>query len=307
MNELHSIDVCLATFKRPHLLPEALRSLAGLNLDGIRMRLIVVDNDHAETAQATVDAYRKAVPFEVLYDVEPIQNIALARNRALAHIQADYFAFFDDDETVPSDWLTTLLATLKQYDADVVFGPALGILPPDAPLWAKDQPTFRRTRRDTGTAMVLGATGNVLVRRAALGQPPQRFDPAYGLSGGEDADFFYRLHCAGKRMVWCDEAVVTEHVPTNRLTPTWVRQRGFRSGQSYARIVVSREPLQKKVVWFAMKVTQLFGAILSTPIARVVSYPLYVRLTVRIMATLGQLSVVFSGFVYEEYHANRHK
>lgn len=133
MSDITFIDICLATFKRPNLLAEALQSLARLKVDGFRIRVIVVDNDRYATAHATVEEFRQSVSFEVIYDVEPIQSIPLARNRALSHVRGDYFAFFDDDETVPANWLTTLLATMRRYDADVVFGPVEGLLPSDAP------------------------------------------------------------------------------------------------------------------------------------------------------------------------------
>jgi succinoglycan biosynthesis protein ExoM len=307
MSDVIFIDICLATFRRPHLLTEALQSLARMEVVGFRIRVIVVDNDREATARPTVETFRQSVLFEVIYDVEPIQSIPLARNRALSHVRGAYFAFLDDDEIAPADWLTTLLATMRRYEADVVFGPVEGLLPTDAPHWAQVQPSFIRAHRATGTRLEHGATNNVLVSWAALGQPPQIFDPAYGLSGCDDTDFFYRLHLAGRRLVWCDEAVVTEHVPESRVTLKWVRRRGFRSGQSFARVFVRRYPLRKKVVWFAMKVLQLLGGIFIAPFSRIVSYPAYVRLTVRIMAALGQLSIVFSNYVYEEYHADRYK
>lgn len=307
MSDIIFIDICLATFRRQHLLAEALQSLARLETDGFNIRVVVIDNDRDATARATVETFRQSVLFEVIYDVEPNQGIPLARNRALSHVWGEYFAFFDDDETVPAGWLTTLLNTMRRYDADVVFGPVERLLPPNAPHWAQVQPSFGRVHRATGTRLEHGATNNVLVRRAALGQPPQLFDPVYGLSGCDDTDFFYRLHLAGRRLVWCDDAVVTEHVPESRVTLKWLRLRGFRGGQSFARVFVRRYPLRKKAVWFVTKVLQLLGAIVIAPFARIVSHPAYVRLSVRIMAALGQLSVVFSNYVYEEYHAKRYK
>lgn len=307
MNEVISIDICLATFRRPHLLAEALQSLGRLEIAGFRIRVIVVDNDQQASGRDTVEAFRQSVPFEVVYDVEPIQSIPLARNRALSHVQSDYFAFFDDDEIVPPNWLAKMFATMQKYNADVVFGPVESLLPTDAPDWARVQPSFRRAHHTTGTPLEHGATNNVLIRRVALGQPPQLFDPTYALSGCEDTDFFYRLHLAGARLVWCDEAVVTEHVPESRVTLRWLRRRGFRSGQSFVRVFVRRYPFRRRAIWFVTKLLQLASGITVLPFARIVSYPTYVRLNVRIMAALGQLSVVFSNYIYEEYHAHRYR
>jgi succinoglycan biosynthesis protein ExoM len=307
MSDIIFIDVCLATFRRPHLLAEALQSLTRLEIDGLKIRVIVIDNDRDATARDIVEAFRQSVNFEVIYDVEPVQSIPLARNLALSHVLGEYFAFFDDDETVPANWLMTLLTTMQRYEADVVFGPVERHLPPNAPHWAKVQPSFNRSHLATGSQLEHGATNNVLVRFAALGDPLQLFDPVYGLSGCDDTDFFYRLYLAGCRLVWCDDAVVTEHVPVSRVTLKWVRLRGFRGGQSFARVFVGRYPLRKKAVWFVTKILQLLGAIAMIPFARIVSHPAYVHLTVRIMASLGQLSILFSNYVYEEYHADRYK
>jgi succinoglycan biosynthesis protein ExoM len=307
MNETATVDVLLATFRRPDLLCEALKSLARLELGDLAIRVVVVDNDKDQTARTTVQAFRDSVSFEVVYDVEPEQGVVRARNRALNQVRADYFAFFDDDETVPADWLSVLFATLQRYQADAVQGPLLGVLPPDAPAWAKDQPSFRRCRLATGTRLEFCATNNVLVRTSALGFPAQRFDLKYNLSGGEDADFFYRLHRAGKLLVWCDEALVTEHVPKERVNLPWLRRRGFRSGQSFMRIVLQRDPLRRKLAWVLKKCLQLVAGLLAAPFSRLVSYSSYVELTVKIVTAIGCLSIVFSSAIYEEYHADRYQ
>jgi succinoglycan biosynthesis protein ExoM len=302
---MSTVDVCLATYKRPELLWDALQSLANQKLGSIQMRIIVVDNDRDETARVTVESFRSTVMFEVIYDVEPCQSVSMARNRALSHVRADYIAFLDDDEIAPTDWLSSLLGILELYKADVVFAPVWGILPPDAPKWAQTTPIFQRPRKATGTSVKHGGAGNVMIRRDALGSPIQLFDLAYGLSGGEDIDYFYRLYQMGRRMVWCDEALVSEQVPANRLTLKWVRQRAFSSGQTFVRIFVRQYTPYRKITWFVFKLMQLLAALLLMPFVRIVSYSFYVRLLVRVMGALGQMSVAFSDTVYEVYHAKK--
>ena len=300
---MNTVDVCIATYKRPDFLRDALQSIANQQLDSVRMRIIVVDNDRDESARMTVESFRNQVMFEVIYDVEPIQNISMARNRALSHVRADYLAFLDDDEIAPVDWLATLLASLERYDADVVFAPVWGVLPPGAPKWAKVIPVFQRPHRTTGSTVKFGGAGNVLVKKDALCLPVQQFDLTYGLSGGEDTDYFYRLYSMGRRMVWCDEALVSEQVPANRLTLKWVRHRAYTSGQTYFRIFIRQYTLLRKTAWFVYKILQLFAALLLMPFVSLVSYPYYVRLLIRVMGALGQMSAVFCEPAYEAYHA----
>lgn len=301
MSEITAIDVCIATFKRPHKLRELLESLHKQNLTDISMRLVIVDNDQQQSARAVVDSFRSDSGLEIIYDVEPKQNISLTRNRALGHLQADYFAFVDDDETVCEVWLPQLLDGLHRYQADIVFGPAIKILPDNTPTWALAN--FKQTRHNSGMEMQTGGAGNVMMKRVSL-ENMHHFDPSFGLTGGEDTDFFYRMHLAGRRLVWCDDACVSEPVAPERVTLSWLRRREFRGGQNFMKIFVRRYPAYRKLLWFVLKCTQITGAVLALPMLRLISYPHYVALTIRVAAASGQISYCFSGKDYEEYRVN---
>ena len=242
---------------------------------------------------------------EIVYDVEPRQNIALARNRALSHVRSRYFAFIDDDEAASETWLQSLVDCAARYQADVVFGPVLRALPDDAPAWASD--CFRVDRLETGREVEFGGAGNVLLRSDILRRVAVRFDAAFGLTGGEDTDFFYRLHLSGCKLVWCDEALASEPVAPSRLTLQWVRRRGFRGGQTYNRIFVRRYTRLRKIRWFLVKTAHLAGGLVAAPVLRLLSYPSYVALTVRIAAATGQLSACFLERGFEEYSAKRYR
>ena len=60
------------------------------------------------------------------------------------------------------------------------------------------------------------------------------FDPALGLTGGEDTLFFLRATRAGARLVWADDAVVHEAVPAERVRPRWLLRRAYRTGSAWA-------------------------------------------------------------------------
>ncbi|WP_368855023.1 glycosyltransferase family 2 protein, partial [Klebsiella pneumoniae] len=55
-----------------------------------------------------------------------------------------------------------------------------------------------------GRKVDTGRSGNVLFRRARVERLGLRFDPALGKTGGEDTDFFHRLHRAGAVIVVTD-------------------------------------------------------------------------------------------------------
>jgi len=298
-----TVDICIATYKRPEALAILLRALEDQNLKTIQLRVIVIDNDRARSAEAVAEKFLQSRRFELLYDVEPEQNIALARNRGLANSRSSYIAFIDDDEFPVESWLQALLHCMVTYRADIVFGPVFKRLPDDAPSWAKA--CFYTARRPTGEKVSFGGAGNVLMARHVLAGDGMWFNPAFGLTGGEDTDFFYRQFLAGRSLTWCDEAIVTEPVAPGRLTLRWVWQRGFRGGQIFNRVFVSRYSPARKVLWFVTKIAQLVIGVMIASFMRVVSYPSYIAMTVRLAAASGQLSRCFDERNFEEYSDQR--
>lgn len=286
------VDICILTFRRADLLAQLLDSVAAMEVDGMALRIVVVDNDPAETARDVITSRREAYPFELEYACEPRRGIANARNRALDSVSAPLFAFLDDDEVVEAGWLRALVRTISITGAHVVFGPVLGQLPEFAPAWARQHPAFARPRRPTGTPVIHGGCGNVLIRTAALGTPALRFDADYGLTGGEDTEFFNRLRRTGATMVWCDEAVVREHVPPERLSLRWLGRRAFASGQVYVRVYVSVLPPAKRLARALSRTCLAATAAAAMPLARLVSESLYARLLTRLAAAAGELSVL---------------
>src|SRR4051812_16786286 len=85
--------------------------------------VVVTDNDAGQSARRVVEQCIQTAGIEIVYSVEPIQNIALARNRALAHATGDYIAFIDDDEFPVQNWLLDLFRACEKWDG--VLGPVL--------------------------------------------------------------------------------------------------------------------------------------------------------------------------------------
>ncbi len=225
------IDICIASFKRPHRLRTLLESLVAQDTHGrFSTRIIVVDNDANRSAEDVVATFR-AQGVDIVYDVEPQQNISLARNRSFAHASGDFIATIDDDEYANREWLATLCGTLTHCAADVVFGPSVAVFESDARDYIKRCGAFRLPNPPTGsTERYVCHTGNVLLRRAVIAAIPGPFDPALGLTGCEDTALFEHLRRQGHTLVWCREAVVFASVPRERATLRWIAERAFRSG-----------------------------------------------------------------------------
>ncbi len=226
------IDVLICTYRRPAMLVKTLAAIERCAAKVGKVRIVVVDNDAEQTARDVTQQWAALATVGVTYLSQPVQNISLTRNMALAHASAPWIALIDDDEVPDENWLQALLGAAEQFDADVVFAPVISQFDAGAPAWATEGPVFQRKRFATGTVVPLRETrtGNVLLRGARLAADALRFDPELGLSGGEDSEFFARLAAAHYRMVWCDEACVREWTPPSRTTLSWIMKRAFRVG-----------------------------------------------------------------------------
>lgn len=256
------IAVCLATYRRTNLLSRLLDSLRHLDaIPHVGLELRVVDNDKGASARSVVEDFSKKqdVFFKVSYAVEPRQNIAHARNRALEMEAADAFVFVDDDEWVEADWLKQLWETCLCSGADGVFGPVQGQCPEGAPSWMSRGGFFDKNVPATGTSIGWRdtRTSNTLVRGKWLkGEEAFRFDPQLGRSGGSDSELFSRLERADAHFVSCQEAGVSEEVPEERARLGWLWSRWYRNGLIFERIIKGeRDPISP-----AMRAFRRFGA-----------------------------------------------
>src|SRR5205814_81024 len=106
---------------RPQLLRRLLHDLNDQQTDGLfAYSIVVVDNDQWESAKEAASQFRELSPIPITYCVEPEQNIALARNRAVANAKADFIAFIDDDEFPTKTWLSTLFKVCVERGVDGV-------------------------------------------------------------------------------------------------------------------------------------------------------------------------------------------
>ena len=300
-----NISVCIATHRRPERLRALLGDLAQQRLPP--QEVIVVDNDDAESGRQAVERARTAgTPFPIHYANETQKNVAIARNRTVELAQGQWLAFVDDDERAPADWLERLAAAATRFDADGVLGPVEPVLPESAPAWLRRGRFYDWERLQTGATVPVKLLrfGNVLLRAATLRAQRPPFDPAYGLTGGEDGDLLARLTQAGARIVWCDEATVREPVEAARLSLRWLLLRSLRGGQDFARHVLAGRhgppTTGRRARLFARALAQLVAAgalaLLCLPLGRHVA----AHWLTRASANLGKLSFFF-GWHRREY------
>ncbi|MDJ0848754.1 MAG: glycosyltransferase family 2 protein [Myxococcota bacterium] len=228
------VDVCVVSYRRPQGLLRLLGGLQALRLPAPApdVRIVVVDNDPAESARGPCAEAEGWLRFPLVYAVEKRRGIPQARNAALALAleRAEWVAFLDDDEVPDPDWLAALLRVSADTGADVVTGPCLPVFAEPPPAWIESGRLFERPRFATGTCLPTAATNNVLASAAVLAGLDRLFDERMALTGGSDDELFRRLAQRGGTIVWADEARVSEWVPASRATFAWLMRRQFRVG-----------------------------------------------------------------------------
>ncbi len=214
-------------------------------LDSIRMQdcadrcrltaVVVIDNDEQESARTVVEGCRPDYPCPLLYDCVPQRNIAHARNRGVALAlctDADALAFIDDDCVASPTWLRELTRTSEAFDADIVWGRLSPQFQPGTPDWIVRGGFFGQPDLPTGTVMPTAESNNALVRSTVLRTMTEPFDPAFGQTGGSDSVMFARARQQGARIIWANDAIVTEKIPPSRANARWLLQRSFRMGNA---------------------------------------------------------------------------
>jgi succinoglycan biosynthesis protein ExoM len=263
-----TVDICVCTFQRTFL-TKTLKSIANVKAVGLSVRVIVVDNDFVASAAPLVKQIAGGFPFPIAYVHAPAGNISIARNACLDEATAEFVAFVDDDETVTQDWLDHLMRTAVANNAGVVLGPVQAEYDESAPTWMRRGDFHSTAPVIIDGDIVTGYTCNVLIRWSGAVKG-QRFHLALGRSGGEDTDFFYRLHDLGVRFVEAPRAIVQEPVPASRATLAWLIRRRFRSGQTYgARLLAERRPMPGAVALAGAKIGYCLVATATTALSPV--------------------------------------
>ncbi|KMQ49848.1 glycosyl transferase, family 2 [Chitinispirillum alkaliphilum] len=229
------ITVCVCTYKRPEQLNRLLEKLKfqSIREQGLEFRVVVVDNDSNRSAEQTVERVSAVVNYTVIYVCEPQKNISTARNAAARSAGgSEFVAFIDDDEFPDDNWLSRMHKECTGRGVTGVMGPVEPHFPQDAPAWLVKSGLCNRKRFKTGTPLhypPMMRTGNVLLKTEIF-SGGLWFDPKFGLSGGEDKDFFTRALQLGYSFMWCDEGVVFEEVSPARLSRKYHLKRALLRG-----------------------------------------------------------------------------
>jgi glycosyltransferase involved in cell wall biosynthesis len=287
-DEVKHISVCICTYKRPDFLKRLLQALNTQETGGLfTYSIVVADNDQLQSGKGVVEEFGKssAVPnsISIRYCVEPRQNIALARNKAIENAEGDFVAFIDDDEFPAENWLLNLFCTCERYQVDGVLGPVRRHFDQTPPEWIVKGDFYERPIHPTGLPVrwSMGRTGNVLLRGKVFtpGEPP--FRPEF--RHGEDQDFFRRRIEDGYRFVWCSDAIAYEVVPPVRWKRTFMLKKALLRGSSAA----LHPTLGAEDIWRSIIAVPAYA--LALPFALILGQHRFMKLLISLCDHLGKL------------------
>ena len=255
------LTIAMLTYRRndylAQVIPELLAQADDVCDAQTTASVLIVDNDPQAGARAVVEAARAALGGEqpeaaessgaadsdavvmsrLVYVHEPEPGIVAGRNRALSQAHgSDALVFIDDDEIPSPGWLKALVSTWRAQGCAAVTGPTPPTFEVAPSAWVVASGAFDSWEAADGAQVRSADTGNLLLDLAVVENLGLRFDPRYGLTGGEDSLFTRQLTRAGGVIRFAAGAVVTKRVPAARARRTWVLERSLRSGSSWARV-----------------------------------------------------------------------
>jgi GT2 family glycosyltransferase len=300
-----NVAVCVITFHRPAGLKRLLDGIAQLTFEKCspNLRVVVVDNDPQASSRELCREIAPNFPWQLEYHVEPQRGIPFARNRSVAVVvnDVDFIIFIDDDEVPQPSWLDHLLHAQQTYNADAVSGPVIPYFDQPIPPWIEKGRFFERPRHQTGYLMFGASTNNTLVRSEVIKAMGKVFDERLALTGGSDWHFFRRVHQAGYKIIWADDAIVYEWIPRSRSNMGWLLQRSYRLGTTESFCEIDINPtFSTKLICAFKGIRRIIIGLLLIPLSLVQGRPKLVKTLRYIYHSTGMLSGA-TGKTYNEY------
>jgi glycosyltransferase involved in cell wall biosynthesis len=205
MNPL--ISVVVPTLNRPHLLRQALLSIAGQSMSPGAVEAVVVNDGGSDITEPADAARHRGLPVRVV-NLARRQGLPSARNIGIDLARGEYLAFLDDDDVFLPAHLGTALDALRG-DADAAYTRChvhtQRVNPTDPPP-LPDTPSYPFDPDLLAVANFI-PVHSVLLRRPPAGA---RFDPT--LAALEDWDMWLRLTVEhGFRFVHVPQTTVVYH------------------------------------------------------------------------------------------------
>lgn len=235
-----SVLIAVPTYRRAALLPPLVEAIRA-QTEGVRTRILLVDNDPGRSAESV------ASDLGVEYLSEKTPGIAAVRQAALdAASDGELTVMIDDDVFPEEGWLHGLVAVWRETRAAVVMGFVRYVWPEGTDPWIAAGGFMRRTRFPNGKRLESLATGNVLIDTAQVRALGVRFDVSLGLIGGEDNVFGRTVVARGGSIVASADSVARDDIAPERATRVFVHRRAIAHGQARVRLLIREAPAWRR-------------------------------------------------------------
>ncbi|PQJ68003.1 glycosyltransferase [Photobacterium angustum] len=207
--------------------------------DTLSVDILVVENNKTHN-QAVVEAiarYQHA-PFTIHHQLETTAGIPFARNNGLRFGQQqgfDYLAFVDDDAIADPNWILTLFSALQDHNVQVTTGPQFPIYPDNTETLYTAAKVYHERKLTDGTTLSWAATNNVLLDLNFFAQNQLVFNNQL-IFGGEDKALFQQVSRHDGKILWVQNAIISEFISPERLSLKWALKRRFRIGATELQI-----------------------------------------------------------------------
>jgi GT2 family glycosyltransferase len=207
---MRTITVVIATFNRPEALRQTLSDLARQTQPPLE--IIVVDQSRAADGSPASMGEELRAFHNARYFHQAVPNAQVARNRGIAEARGEILLFIDDDVRMAPEFVAH---HCRNYEADSavdgVSGQTLdvgqaptGEIPPSF-RWPGNGWMFFPLNYDKRQWIINWPSCNASVKRS-LALQIGGFDEQFTRTWFDDADFSWRLHLAGARVVFDPEA-----------------------------------------------------------------------------------------------------
>jgi len=269
------ISVLMTTYNRAEILRKTLESMAILDMDGINVEFVVVDNNSSDNTKQVIKSFSDKLPIRYLFEPRPGKNCAL--NKALNELNLGKIVAFTDDDVEPQkDWLKMIVAISNRWPDYKVFGGKQYLIYPKdnkVPRWA-----YQSSIQHWGYALHDWADSdtpypysfehhpsgaNLWIRREIFEKEGQRYDESIGprpfgrFPMGSEASFTLQLSKQGFRIMYSPDAVVGHRIQPSQLCSRYIMRKAFQHGKGlpHLRGISYRELLDKNfMLWYLHRI-----------------------------------------------------
>jgi GT2 family glycosyltransferase len=226
LTSIANVTVAVATLNRPEGLARCLDGILGGEI--LPEEVVIVDQSQDNKAQLVVKQ-RLAGNVPIIYIRQARRGLSASRNAAFAHARWPIVAVTDDDCVPDRGWVSIIKKTFSSVPVpDATTGRVLPLGPDMAGFYAVSSRVSTVPAEFHGKVVpwLVGSGGNFAVKREwfdRVGGYDERLGTGSPGKAAEDADFIYRLLCAGARIRYEPAGIVfhERQSKSRRLASCW--------------------------------------------------------------------------------------